>query len=137
MPKQEFTRVTMDITTYERLTQLANTASLSRAEYIRRLIWNQDIKKGVIPEPVVASMGIGAKLAALSAQGINPVVKRGEVMAMSDLPLHLRAVTEMAKSFGVTIDREKWQQFATDWFAEYLKSTLTFIRAEGRPIGDS
>ena len=84
MPKREFVRVTIDTTTYKRLTALAVASSLTRAEYIRRLIWSQDYNNPTIPEPVENSIGISAKLAALSAQGMKKICPATEIELDAD-----------------------------------------------------
>jgi len=78
MPKQKFVRVTIDTATYNKLTTLANTASLSRAEYIRRLIRNQLLKEYA--------------------------VKHGVQVPTSDLDPIEKIINSAGTKFGVTVD---------------------------------
>jgi len=151
MPKQEFARVSVDVTTYDKLTQLANAANLSRAEYVRRLIWGQFEKVGnkvtsaPTPKPITSLVGI-------SATGFDAVPKaqrdqlrwadgytekHGNLIRVEDLTNVARWYTGRATQLGIDIDRRKGIGHLITVFAKIVFLRKAAEGVAGRQLTDA
>lgn len=128
--RKEFTRVTIDTETYDRLTELAFADQRSRAGYLRHLIdYRHKQFKNQKPIPLNKDIPIPTLAQAIIGDtGDFKVVieEQGQIVEkyLRDLPLHQRVVTQIYASQGKTIAIKKW-----------VSETLAALPLEGIPKG--
>ena len=112
--KKEFTQVTIDKGTYDKLTKLAFACGVSRAEYIRQF---SDIHYELLgqPKPIPINKDLPMPTLAQAIAGDTGVFKvvieeQGQIVEkyLRDLPLHRRVATQIYASRGKTIVVKKW-----------------------------
>lgn len=111
MPRENFTVLTIDTGTYSKITDLAFSNQVSRAEYVRQLVEGQyknyPGNQGLIPKGLIP----------------KKVIRRGKEIDFNDLKRSQQVATVIARLFGITIDTEKkgWQRFIWRRISSFVK----------------